>query len=803
MTRHRHASVRGKLIVVMTVVVAVLSIIVYVYFPSKLRREALRAVGAKAESIAAMTAYSVTPALVFDDHRSALEAFEGARRNADLDYVAVYDEAGGLFAAYPANAGSWLPPSRTGNRERYETSTIIRHDGRSIGRLYLGLSLKTVNEQIAQTRRTVGTVALSLFAFGALAVLIVSSLITRPLGRIVETVEQIAAGHTSRRADVDSNDEIGHLAKSFNAMVDQLESLQHGLEARVDERTRELSASERRYRLLFERNLAGVYRSRIDGEVLDCNDACARIFGFESREDFLQSHASDFFFEPEHRHELMTRLRTERSIPNLELKVRRNDGSAAWVLESMNLLDGEDVIEGTVIDITARKAAEQQIEHQAYHDALTGLPNRSLFIDRLEIALARGRRKQTILAVLFIDLDRFKYVNDTFGHSAGDILLQQVATRLRSAVREEDTIARLGGDEFTLLLSDLGGASDAAKVAQKIIQVMSEPFHLQENEFYVTPSIGIALFPTDGRDVETLLKNADNAMYRSKEAGPNSYHIYSEAVNKRATTRLSLETSLRRAVEREEFVVFYQPQVNVVTSELIGVEALVRWAHPIRGILGPDEFIGLAEETKLILRIDQWVLREACSVAAGWQRAGYTVPRLAVNVSATQLHNRSFPDVIESALTESGFDPKRLELEITESTAMRTGEETLNVLRRLRGHGIRVAIDDFGMGHSALHYLHRFPVDTIKIDKTFVATLDGDTRSGAIISAIIAMARALELNVVAEGVEKAEQLAILRQLGCAEVQGYLFSKPVPAPQLLKIARGRAHAAPPRERWDSA
>ncbi len=794
------SSVRMKLIVVLTVLIGLISLAVYVYFPTRLRDQALSAVGAKAESIAEMTAYSVAAALVFDDTAAAHEAFEGARRNRDLAYVAVHDASGALFAAYPATTRLTSEQLRRRGAHvgaLYETSHAIQHNDREIGRLYMGLSLEGVHAEIARSRATMAVVCLLLFLFGVVAVTIISAYITRPLSRIVHVVEEIATGKLDRRADVRGRDEMGHLAQSLNAMVDQLESLQHDLEARVADRTQALRTSEERYRLLFERNLAGVYRTTIDGVVLDSNEACARIFGFDSREQFLDARATDLFFDPEVRDQLLARLRRERSVSNVELHLRRRDGSSVWVLESMTLLDGDREIEATVIDITARKEAEWLIEHQAYHDALTGLPNRALFTDRVNVAVARARRQQNLAAVLFLDLDRFKYVNDTFGHSAGDLLLQQVAERLRGCVRAEDTVARLGGDEFTVLLSDLRTTADAALVAKKLIEIMAAPFTVLEHELFVTPSIGIAFFPADGEDVDTLLRNADNAMYRAKERGPNQYQLYSEAVNKRATGRLSLETSLRRAVERRELVVFYQPQVNIDTGDMVGLEALVRWKHPTRGLLAPDQFIGVAEEAKLIAAIDQWVLIEACREAQSWEQFGFRPARLSVNLSATQLHERDLPRVIERALAETSFDASRLELEITESAAVRTDYETVAMLGELRRRGVRISIDDFGTGHSALHYLHRFPVDTIKIDRTFVSAVDANPRSGAIIGAIVAMARALDLNVIVEGIETAEQLAVVRALGCTEMQGYLFSAPVPGPELLALATRRREVPGPR------
>ncbi len=794
-----------------------------------------------------------------------------------------------------------------------------------------------------------------------------------------------------------------------------------------------LRASEQRYRLLFERNLAGVYRTTIDGRILDCNDAMATILGFSSRQELMEQSARDLYQDPAHRDESIAILRRERMMTSREISLRRKDGQLCWLVESVNLIDGDpEVLEGTVIDITDRKLAEnalrqseeryrllvermreglaqadndgvldfvndrfcemvgytreelvgmqgdlllaypeditlmrektrlrmrhvtdqyevrvrrkdgtiiwleiggapvvdaagnvigsigvhnevterrlaeealresearyrlmaenstdmisrtssrgillyasdasrrllgyepselvgrsffdfvfdadreevrhlsslihesgpttfayrvekkdgslvwfettsrsihdittgklrevvgvsrdvtqrkkveEQIEYQAYHDALTGLPNRRLFRDRLTVALAHARRMKHPLAVMFLDLDRFKVVNDTLGHSTGDELLKAVGMRLQTSLREEDSIARMGGDEFTILLADLKTPDDAAKIAQKVLDTVAQPLRIDDTELFVTTSIGIALFPSDGDSAEALLANSDRAMYRAKDAGRNSYQLFTPAMNSRALERLALENDLRHALDRGELELHYQPQISIATGQVSGVEALLRWNRPGFGLVGPKDFIPIAEETQLIVPIGEWVLREACRQAREWQSNRPAGFRMAVNLSPRQFQHRDLPIVIASALEFSGLAPGDLELEITESLAMQNTTRTIATLQRLREMGVQIAIDDFGTGHSSLNYLRSFPIDSVKIDQEFVQEIETSAADRAIVSAVIGMARGLRLRVTAEGVETEGQLEFLREQGCQEVQGFLFGEPVPA-----------------------
>ena len=551
----------------------------------------------------------------------------------------------------------------------------------------------------------------------------------------------------------------------------------------------ERKESEARFRLLFERNLAGVYRTTTDGHILDCNDACARIFGYESREELLDCRASSLYFDDRERDRVLQMLNDQRSISNMELRLRRRDGSAVWVLENVNLLD-HGVMEGTIIDITDRKHAQEQMEYQAYHDALTSLPNRVLFRDRIGVAQAHARRNGRAVAVMFLDLDQFKLVNDTLGHTVGDRLLQAIAARLVNCVRAEDTVARMGGDEFTILLAGLTDRRGAANVAQKVLEAVRHPVRVDEHELYVTTSIGIAIFPDDGDDAETLLKNADRAMYRAKELGRDNYQYATAAHLDGTDTRLALERDLRRALERDELVVHYHPMIEIASGRVVGAEALVRWNHPEHGLMQPEEFIPIAEDTQLIVPLGASVLRTACKQMKAWHDLGHPLLRVAVNLSPRQFQDRDLAATVERILAETGFPAQLLDLEITESTAMQNAELSLAILKRLKEMGIHISIDDFGTGYSSLSYLKRFPIDTVKIDQDFVRDLTSD--DAAIIIAVISMARALNLRVVAEGVETQEQLDFLRRENCAEMQGYLYSEPMPAAEFEKDLRGHAH-----------
>jgi diguanylate cyclase (GGDEF)-like protein/PAS domain S-box-containing protein len=436
-------------------------------------------------------------------------------------------------------------------------------------------------------------------------------------------------------------------------------------------------------------------------------------------------------------------------------------------------------------DVTERRRAEEKIEFHAYHDALTGLPNRRLLRDRLTQAETLARRHHRPLALIYMDIDHFKLINDTLGHTIGDRLLLGIADRLRGCVRQGDTVARVGGDEFTILFPDIALADDAARMADKVLQSFAAPFQIDTHELYVTASIGFALFPQDGDDADTLLRNADSAMYRAKELGRNNYQPCTPGMNARALERMSIERGLRRALEKDELVMYYQPLISLATGTIVGAEALLRWRHPERGIVLPETFIPIAEESRLIVPLGEWALQAACRQLSEWRSAGHML-RMAVNLSARQFQQQDIAKMVASAIDGGGLPAGCLELEITESAAMQNLEWTKEVLRSLRKRGVRISIDDFGTGQSSLSYLKHFPISTLKIDRSFVRDIAVDPDDEAIVKAIIALAQALKLTVVAEGVETQEQLDFLRQAGCEEAQGNFFHRAMPAEELLGL-----------------
>jgi len=446
---------------------------------------------------------------------------------------------------------------------------------------------------------------------------------------------------------------------------------------------------------------------------------------------------------------------------------------------------------GVTRDVTERKAAEERIRHLAQHDELTGLPNRTMFNQNVRHSINRAQRYGRSLAVLFIDLDRFKLINDTLGHEAGDRALEEIAERLRGCMRGSDTIARFGGDEFVILIEEFTAPSDVTGVVNKLLGAVKTPVKHQGQEFSLSASVGISTYPDDGKDAQTLLKNADIAMYRAKDKGRNTFQFYSSEMNVHSVERLAMESSLRMALERGEFLLHYQPKVEINTGRAVGMEALIRWRHPQLGLVFPEQFIPLAEETGLIVPIGEWVLRTACSQNRAWQQQGMRPLRVAVNLSARQFMDERLLEAVTEVLKQTGLDAKYLELELTESTVMQNPEKTIKILNAFKAMGIHLAIDDFGTGYSSLAYIKQFPIDSLKVDQSFIEDIPSDDDDVAITKAIIALAQSLNLTVVAEGVENAEQLKILRDLICDQMQGYYCSKPLPEHEFVDFLRTSA------------
>ena len=566
----------------------------------------------------------------------------------------------------------------------------------------------------------------------------------------------------------------------------------------------ELRAS--RTRLSAAQRLARMGSWRVDLETgeLQVSEEFLQVFGLSEAPKLVTSPEIWKRVHPEDRELLAEALRAclrEGTSLHVDERVVLPDGSERIVHAQAQIVRDEEgraiALDGTAQDVTDRKRAEEQIRYLAYHDSLTGLGNRRLFQERLAMALAQARRNETRVGVLFLDLDHFKRINDTLGHSLGDALLQGVADRLVASVRETDLVARrelsgaisrLGGDEFTILLSEIHDVQDLAKVARRVLEALARPFHLGEHEVVIGASIGITAWPDDGNDAETLLRNADTAMYHAKEQGRNNYQFYAQSMNAVALRRLILEGKLRRALENEEFELHYQPKAALADGALCGLEALLRWRDPELGLVLPDDFVPIAEETGLIGRVGEWALHAACRQVAAWQARGFPLVPVSVNLSAHQFRSGQLVEQVRAALAASGVPAAALELEITEGTYLHDESRVIAQLDELRGLGVRISLDDFGTGWSALGQLRRLPVDVLKIDRSFVRDVAERADDAALVAAIVAMAKALRLRVIAEGVEREAQREALRAIGCDEMQGFLLSPALPAHEVERFLR---------------
>ena len=570
---------------------------------------------------------------------------------------------------------------------------------------------------------------------------------------------------------------------------------------------RALIESEQRYRSLFQQSRDAIFMTELNGDIVEANSAAVELLGYPA-DQLVGSSLGDLYADPADHERLLGEIEARGHARDFEVRLRRSDGTERWCLISAwGRHDGDEEIlgyQGIIHDISERKEVERQLAHEAFHDGLTGLPNRALFMDRLERAVARRRRgEERQLAVLFLDLDRFKVINDSLGHFAGDELLRQVGRVLQEQVREEDTVARIGGDEFAVLLDGVDEAAAPTHVAERIQERLRSPFAIQGHNVFTSVSIGITFGGGDIQRAEDLLRDADTAMYRAKELGPARYQIFDEHMHAHALSLLQLETDLRLGLEREEFILHYQPLVDLADRSLIGFEALIRWQHPRRGLLQPQAFIPVAEDTGLIVPMGEWVVRTAARQLRLWQDRNDALSRLfvSINVAQRQLSHSGLADLLRDVLLETGLSGDAFRLELNESVLTRHRETTIATLRQLRRLGVGLCIDDFGTGYSSLHHLHDLPIDSLKIDRSFVRRLTADGEGQHLVGTIVALARQLGLRTIAEGVETDQQLEILRQLGSGSVQGFLLSVPldVEAAGKLLDQASVGVAPPPAER----
>ncbi len=626
-----------------------------------------------------------------------------------------------------------------------------------------------VAESVALRNRSILLTLLLIVGSGILAFFF-SSRITRPLANIIAAAKAYAKGSRDFTLPLSTSGEIGNLAQTFDDMIQQREQAQEALRD-----------SEKDWRRTFDSVSDFVSLLDNDMRIIRANKALADFVG-TTPEELIGRHCYDVFNCPDTIKTSCAYSKTRKMKESVTEEIDDPQLHVPIEVTTSPVFDNKGEIAATVHiakDITERKRTEERLQYLAHHDSLTKLPNNTLLIDRLDQALARARWHKRLVAVLFLDLDRFKVINDTMGHDIGDQLLKSVADRLLGTVREGDTVSRLGGDEFTIILADVAETSDVTRVVKTIMKVMEKPFELQGGEYFATSSIGISLHPDHADNSKELITYADIAMYYAKEQGRNNYQFYSSTMDAQAPDRLALETKLRHALEREEFLLHYQPIIDLSTGRITGMEALLRWQPHGSELISPIEFIPLLEETGMITIVGEWVLNTACQQNKSWQDQGLPNLRVAVNLSARQFKLQNLVEIVTRALEAADLEARYLELELTESILMEQLEGTMATLKELNAMGIHISIDDFGTGYSSLSYLKRFPINSLKIDRSFIRDIMNDQDDAILTKTIIAMAHNLSITVIAEGVENQEQLALLNKNRCDKMQGYYFSRPLP------------------------
>ncbi|MAD47580.1 MAG: hypothetical protein CMI02_16545 [Oceanospirillaceae bacterium] len=780
----KNQSVRRKLVIIALITTGVSLLMSNLAFISLEYYLARQDVQKKLTILGDVIATRSATALTFND--SALLQSNLATLQADSSVIrgCIYSDPNTLAAEYRGDSKLPCPkqlhPLQSRSQNNFSQFFPILLNDTPIGTLYIEISHRDLMDRIRQF------LIFSLMILAAavmLSVLLASrlqSVVARPMRDLSNTLRNIMLRKDySIRAGKDSNDELGDLVDLFNSLL-----------RTIEEENASLKTSKERFHKLTALSPVGIFQIDQNQQLQYVNQRWRDIHGVQSnlpglQEWFSRIHPEDL---PAVR-QAWNRLTNEQESIVMELRLQRRDQSHVWIqLLASALHDRNGELQGylgVISDISELKAAQLQMETLAFYDPLTGLANRRLFRNRLEKAVKTVMRSGSSMALMFLDMDQFKRVNDTLGHDAGDILLKEVASRLSSTVRENDTVSRIGGDEFTILLTDVHHTQDVLVVAEKLLLAMAKPIRIKGQDMVTTVSIGITMTPEDSTDANTLMKNADLAMYRAKELGRNNFQFFSEDMNHSILEHLSLEKEIGEAISRNQFSLVFQPKISLCDYSVTGVETLIRWQHPEKGMITPDRFIPVAEETGQILEIGSWVLEQSCRQISSLIRSKVLPQdaKVAVNLSARQFTDPYLLQRIRSVLEITKIRPQCLELEITESTLMEDVESAIQIMQEIKRTGVAIAIDDFGTGYSSLSYIKRFPIDVLKVDRSFVTDIPDDENDMAITAAVIAMAHKLSLTVVAEGVETQEQLQFLRQNACNEGQGYLFSRPLSLGQL--------------------
>ena len=849
-----------KPIMFMVIIFGMIATASSIMFSYQINRELTKEYESKAMSLARSLAESDLETVLRGDVGSIQARIDQYLDIAGVAYVAVANEKGEVLAhtftpVMPEEVREQIRESSLGEAHYRMVDLNIKGNnylhvsnpilGGFSGTVHIGMDKGLISNNIRSAILQQQGITLILFlASVVLAYLFILS-ISRPVSLLAEYARKVAAKDFSSVPRVESRDEIGDLAQAMESMAQhiaeqvnnledrvsqktlELQDAKDALERTVKERTRELLRTntqlkievaerkvigdalrnaEKKYRSIFENAVEGIYQITPSGRFVSANPALAKKLGYSSPDELMGSvydYRTQLCLDPFLRDEFVAQLEKDGEVKNFESQIRRKDGRIIWISENARRVEDSEgsllYYEGSVEDITLRKKAESQLRRQAFHDPLTGLPNRALFLDHLRMAMERSRRRKYLFAVLYLDLDRFKVINDSLGHETGDELLKSVSRVLEQCARSVDTVARFGGDEFAILLEEITRPRDAIVIARRILDGVQQPFALRGNEVFTSASIGIVL-KTDSYDKpESLLRDADTAMYRAKEMGKSRFKVFNQKMHDQALKLMALETDLRRAVDLKEFMVYYQPIVDLSTRTISGFEALVRWFHPELGFISPADFVPLAEDTGLIYAIDNFVLEEACRQVRDWHvRFGHKTGPLTLNLNISGKHfgQTLLVNQVQRALDNSGLEAQYLNIELTESALMEHPHLAEEMLHQLKSTGINLSIDDFGTGYSSLSYLQRFPIDVVKVDRSFVMRVVDDPDSQAIVKTVFSLGASLGLKVVAEGVETEEQLKFIEGEGCRYVQGYLFYRPM-SPQDVEEMFEQGKAIPKR------